>query len=197
MLARIKRETQPQQNAADEGRLEPLRATATLEHYTSYLARVYGFDAPVEAALGAMTELSRMVDLRWRSQVRLLKSDLAALGIIDPTVLPHAPVPSFTSVAEALGWMYVIEQSAAVHGQLRRHFLRTLPQQVASAGCYLIGGERAVGTRLSELGAVLDEYAHEPEIATMAIDAARAGFRCQRVWFNYTPPSALLARSGR
>ncbi len=197
MLARIKRETQPQQLAADEGRLEPLRTPASLAHYTGYLARVYGFEASVEAAFVVMTELARFVDLRRRSQVRLLKSDLAALGIIDPTVLPTASVPPFTSVAEALGWMYVVEQSAAACGELRSHFLPAIPHQVAAAGCYLLGGERAVGTRLAELGMAMDEHAAHPETATLIVDSARAGFRRQRMWFNHTPPSALLARQGR
>lgn len=188
MLSKIKRETQSQQAAADEGRLAPLRSTSTAPSYTSYLARVYGFEAPIETAFQASRELRNLVDLSWRSQVRLLKSDLAALGVVDATTLPTTPVPTFSTVMDALAWMYVVEQSAVLHGQLRRHFSRWLPQQLAGAGCYLLGGERAVGTRLSELGAALDRHAATPEIATKVVDTARAVFRRQRLWFGVSMP---------
>lgn len=46
MLARIKRETQGQQAAADADRLEPLGCSATVASYTSYLAHIYGVEAP-------------------------------------------------------------------------------------------------------------------------------------------------------
>ncbi len=197
MLGRIKQETQAQQAASDEGRLAPLRTTPTPANYASYLARVYGFVAPVEAAFATMTELTELLDLHWRSQVRLLKSDLCALGIIDATTLPVHPVSAFSSVAEALGWMYVVEHSAAVHGQLHRHFVRWLPEQIAAAGCYLLGGERAVGARLAELGAAMDKHAQRAEIATTIVDTARAGFRRQRLWFGHMPPTALLSRQRR
>ncbi len=197
MLGRIKRETQAQQNAADAGRLEPLRTPGTHAGYTSYLVRVYGFEAPIEAAFGAVRDLALLLDLRRRSQLRLLKSDLAALGVIDTSTLPVNAVPPLLSIADALGWMYVVEQSAAAHGQLRDHLERSIPHELHTAGCYLLGSERAVGTRLEELGAAMDEHARQPEIATTVVEAARAGFRRQRVWFNYTPPSALIARHGR
>jgi heme oxygenase len=197
MLAKLKRETQGQQVAADDGRLEPLRSTSTQASYTSYLARIYGFESPIETAFLASRELGKLVDLRWRSQVRLLKCDLAALGIIDATRLPVTPAPPFGSVTDAFGWMYVVEQSAVLHGQLRRHFARWLPQQVATAGCYLLGGERAVGKRLCELGTALDAYAASPDIATKIVDAARAGFRRQRLWFGQSLPPRVSSQVAR
>lgn len=188
MLARLKRETQPQRASADEGRLEPLRTTATADGYTAYLARVYGFEAPIEAAFLATRGLAEVMDLRWRTQIRLLRSDLAALGTVDASTLPARPVPRFASVTEALGWMYVVEQGAVLHGQLHRHFARWLPAQLATAGSYLIGGARAVGLRLNELGAALDAHATRPDIADRIVDAARAAFRRQGMWFGEAQP---------
>ncbi len=196
MLARIKRETQGQQAAADADRLEPLRFTATLTSYSSYLTQIYGFEAPIESAFLGTSELGQLADLRWRSQVRLLRSDLAALGIVDPTKLPTTLIPRFATLADAFGWMYVVEQSAVAHGQLHRHFSRWLPHPLVAAGCYLVGGERGVQKRLNELGVVLDSYATKPEIATKIVDAARIAFRRQRLWFGRGLPAQVSSSGG-
>lgn len=188
MLARLKRETQGLRASADEGRLEPLRTTATLADYVTYLSRVYGFEAPIEAAFAATSGLGQVIDLRWRPQIRLLKSDLMALGIVDPTRLPATPAPRFATATEALGWMYVVEQNALLHGQILRHFARSLPNQLATAACYLTGVQRLAGTRLDDLGVVLDAHATRPEIATKIVDAACTAFRRQRLWFLKSLP---------
>ncbi len=188
MIAKIKRETQSQQAAADDGRSKPLRSAPTLPSYTSYLARIYGFEAPVEHAARASYELGQLIDLGWRSQGRLLKSDLAALGILDATTLPATIVLPFASVAEAFGWLYVVEQGAVLHGELRRHFERWLPQPVAGAGCYLLGGERASETWLGELGTALDKYATTSQLEMQVVDAARVAFRRQLLWFGQRLP---------
>jgi heme oxygenase len=188
MLARLKRDTQAVRASADEGRLEPLRTTPTAASYATYLSRVYGFEAPLESAFAATRDLGQVVDLRWRPQIRLLKSDLAALGIVDTTRLPVTAVPRFGAVTEALGWMYVVEQNAALHSQLHRHFARWIPNELAGAGCYLLGVDRVSGTRLDDLGAILDAYATRPEIATKIVDAACTAFRRQRLWFLKSLP---------
>ncbi|MBA3460614.1 MAG: biliverdin-producing heme oxygenase [Deltaproteobacteria bacterium] len=188
MLARLKRETQALRASADEGRLEPLHTTATVASYATYLSRIYGFEAPIEAAFLGTRDLAHVVDLRWRPQVRLLKSDLMALGIVDPTRLPTTSVPRFATVAEALGWMYVSEQNTILHGQLHRHFARWIPDELVAAGCYLVGVERVAGTRLDDLGSILDLYATRPEIATKIVDAACTAFRRQRLWFLKSLP---------
>lgn len=64
----------------------------------------------------------------------------------------------------------------------------SLPHQITSAGCYLLGGERAVGTRLSTLGAALDRHAATPENATKLVGAARVAFRRQGLWFGHSLP---------
>jgi heme oxygenase len=183
MLARLKRETQGLRASADEGRLEPLRTTATRASYVSYLSRIFGFEAPIEAAFAATRDLGYLVDLRWRPNIRLLRADLTALGVVEPARLPATPMPRFATVTEALGWMYVVEQNVTLHGQLHRHFARWLPGELAAAGCYLSRGDR-----LDDLGAALDAHATRPEIATKIVDAACTAFRRQRLWFLKSLP---------
>jgi len=190
MLARLKRETETQRAPADEGRLEPLRTSATRSGYAAYLTRIYGFEAPIEAALRTTRDLGQLVDLRWRSYIRLLIEDLAALDVPVASV-PTTDVPRFASVTEALGWMYVIEQSAMLHGQLHRHFAHRLPKEVSTAGGYLLGGSRGLGTRLNDLGAALDVHATSVDLSSRIVAVSRLAFRKQRAWFNQSIPPGV------
>lgn len=188
MLARLKRETALLQTVADADRMAVIRA-ATRERYRDYLVRIFGFEAPVEATLVMTPGLDEVMDLRSRAHVRLLKADLRALGVANPSELPQCrPIYPFRTVAEALGWIYSIEHNALVHGQVLRHLERQLPREVAIAGAYLSGGERALGARLRELGEALDGFARDTDTIAQIVEAARKGFRRQHGWFAQAVP---------
>lgn len=81
-----------------------------------------------------------------------------------------------------------------LHGVLRRHLERRLPEQIARAGAYLAGNERAAGARIRELGAALDGLARSPGSVDRVIVAAHAAFRSQRHWFaEVVPPRVQVA----
>jgi heme oxygenase len=128
--------------------------------------------------------LEAVLDLRGRTGPRLLRSDLVALGVPDPGALERCTnVLPFRSPAEALGWLYVVERDAMLHGILLRHLEQRLGDPFARACAYLAGNERAAGVRMRELGRALDVVARAPKVAERVVDAACAAFRCQRAWF--------------
>src|SRR5438105_10937949 len=132
MLARLKRETELHHSAADADRSWPLTPALTTPGYRDYLTRVFGFEAPLEAAFATLRGLGGLIDLRSRTSIRALRADLAALGIPDPIAIPLCrSIPAFRIPAEALGWMYVVERNALLHGTIRRHLDRRLPHQLA------------------------------------------------------------------
>ncbi len=184
VLARLDRETRQRQASADNDRLLLMTSSATPELYRNFLVRVFGFEAAVETMLHMTPGLDDVVDLRSRAHVRLLKSDLAALAVTSVAHLPRCrSVVPFACHADALGWMYVVERNVLLHGVLRRHLASRLPEQLASAGAYLTGNERALGARLRELGEALDAIARAPGMADRVVAAAHAAFRSQRHWF--------------
>jgi heme oxygenase len=167
-----------------------MTSVVTTELYRNFLSRVFGFEAAVETALGMTPGLDEVVDLRSRVHLRLLKSDLTALGVSGTSQMPRCRgVLPFQSCTQALGWMYVIERNFLLHGILRRHLEMRLPAQLAIAGSYLAGNERAVGTRMRELGAVLDAVASPLWVADEVVAAAHTAFRCQHGWFAEAVPS--------
>lgn len=183
-LVRLDKETRVFHAAAHDERLSLMTSPSSLEAYRRFLARVYGFEAPVETAVQMTPRLGEVLDLRGRTGPRLLRSDLVALGVWDPGALDRCTsVAPFRGAPEALGWLYVLERDAMLHGILFRHLERRLGDAFTRACAYLAGNERAAGSRMRELGRALDVVASAPQVADRVVDAACAAFRCHRAWF--------------
>lgn len=186
MLARLDEETRAQQVDAD-GETELLfRADAQPAHYLLFLTRTYGFVAPLECALDATPDCDRMIGLRERAKARHIAADLLALGL-RPAALADMPlcltVPQFRGVAEALGWLYVVERQTLMHGMLRRHLATCLPRQAADATAFLAAYDGVSGQRWRDLGAVLDTVASPSyAIADRVIESAVAAYQCMHRW---------------
>ncbi len=188
MLARLKRETEPFHNSADADRLMAFAITTT-SAYRTFLARVYGFESPVEAAVAMTSELAPYLDVRGRTQIKLLRADLAALGVLDLAALPRCTkVSPFRSAAAAAGWLYVIERNTLAHGVIERQLRMRLPEPMKIAGTYLGAPERSVGARRRELGEAMDRIGKTTTVAAEIVEAARAAFRCQRAWYRTVVP---------
>jgi len=183
MLARLRRATREQATAADAIRMSFGLPTNRAE-YIDCLSRIYGFEAPIESTFAVTDGLTDIVDLRCRRRLRLLKFDLCGLGVANPGDLAVLRTPPrFRSTCEALGWMFVVDRSALLHGVLQRH-IGQLPRELARASSYFTNGGRGAGPRLEDLGIALDEVVQTPEMADQVIEAARLAFTEERSWFD-------------
>ncbi|MEO8698992.1 MAG: biliverdin-producing heme oxygenase [Kofleriaceae bacterium] len=154
-------------------------------HYQAMLVRTYGFEAPVESAL-AMSPLVEGIDLRERGKAGLLAGDLLTLGL-RPQQLAKVPlcprIDAFETIAEAIGWLYVVERRTLLNAVLVRDLTGHIPEVIERAGSYLHCYAGVAGARWRDLGLAFDR-AITPEIMTCAIKAAHHAFWCQRDWFH-------------
>src|SRR5690348_2296810 len=108
MLDRLDRETRAHHPDADSPWVSLLSTGLTRARYIDHLVAVYGFEAPLEAAL-ALTPRARPVwQLRRRSRAGRLVQDLLALGLTPSHIarLPQcASFALFRDACEALGWV--------------------------------------------------------------------------------------------
>ena len=185
MLARLSRETQQHHHVADHDRLAMLGAGADPTLYTAFLKRVYGFEAPFEAALLMTSGLDEWIDFRDRGQFRLLRADLQSLGVSDPTTLARcSAIPAFRQPAEALGWMYAVERNTLLRGVLDGHLRGRIPAIFKTAGSYLAGRQRSNGHRLRDLGTAMDRLAKDSTVADRIVAAAKSAFCAQHAWYE-------------
>jgi heme oxygenase (biliverdin-IX-beta and delta-forming) len=181
---------------ADAPWLDLMGPGRRLTTYMNRLVRAYGFEAPVEAALAYTPHVASLVDLRARARAGLIAQDLLALGIAPHqlTTLDECPITPFSSVAEALGWLYVNERSTLIHDVVRRRVLFHHPELAKSTN-YLGAYHGHAGARWQELGAILDRVARTERIAEQIIESAQDAFVAQIGWHRYdvTPPAGAAA----
>ncbi len=153
--------------------------------YRTYLARVYGFLAPLEAALAMAPDIEQIIDVRGRAKAALVAHDLLALGLTMTEVneLPQClSIPTFRGPAAALGWMYVAERPLLASAVIRGHLSTYLPNEMAAASAYLMCYAGQVGGMWRGLGEAIDRVASTSVIADRIIVAAHDAFRAQHRW---------------
>jgi heme oxygenase len=185
MLRRLDYLTHQHHAASDAERIALLRPSATRALYGEYLTKLYGFEQPIESATSTLARSLACA----RPRARMLRADLLALG---RARVPLAPRPQPRTVAEALGWCYVVERGRLLHGVLHRHLSVVLPEEIEIAGSYLASHAGGAGVRWHELGEVLDRVATTPAIVERVVVAAHSAFRRQRLWFHQ---AALASRA--
>jgi heme oxygenase len=185
-LLRIELETAAYHRDADDAWLQLLTPFLTRAGYAAQLARAYAFEAPVESAVAYTPHVTSLVGMRARS--RRLAHDLFALDHPSGRLTPRLIAP-FPSVAEALGWLYVVERTARLHEMVLRNVRARLPGAPTE---YLQDNDAAA--RWDELGQVVDRVARTPRVADRILHAAHDGFRCLLDWYVATADDQPLRR---
>lgn len=185
LLRRLSVETQRHHAQADADRWE-LVAPATLPSYRRYLCTVYGFEARLETAL-AFTPGLEIRFLQPRLKAGRIAADLLALGLDAPEsalLARRFSIAPFRCVAEAMGWVYVVERNTLHLDDVRAHLVKQIPRELARGSAYLTFYDGAAAVRWRELGARLDRIGAVPHAADQVVEAAHAAFGYQRQWFR-------------
>ncbi len=187
MLARLQAETIAHHAPIESLLFDPLERPC-LSSYRHFLARMYGFDAPLGTRLLSTPGLpADLVIPRIRSS--WIAADLLALDLTRVEarmlVMRH-DVPAFDTGAEALGWLYAWERLVLRHDLIRARLKAMMPSVLDVAGQYL--ASTAYGTRHAwvELGALIDRAAYCENVAGRIVQAAQAAFVSQRQWLEAT-----------
>ncbi len=169
---------------ADAPWLDLMVPSVAKSQYVKHLIKVYGFEAPLEAAFRYTPGLTSLVDLRAHTRSGLLAQDLLRLGMTASRIadLPQRFM-TFASASEALGWMYVIERATLLHGGVRRYLAQRI-HDASAASSYLSAYDGLAGARWSDFGGALDTIVHSPAITRQIIRAANQGFYALRSWFH-------------
>jgi heme oxygenase len=174
----------------DESWLELMRPTIDRADYLAHLVRTYGFVGPFESACKYTPELDRHIELAMFSRAGLVARDILELGVTPQQVasIETAAITPFKDVAEALGWLYVVERATLLQDGIRRHLVVHLPE-VSAACSYLSAFDGRVGDHWTRFGVTLDRVAEKSGLENEVIDAAHHAF--QRVLDWYRSPRGL------
>ena len=126
IMQRLKEETRHYHThlEANPRSVAVLSESVSAASYLDLLQHFYGFYAPLEQQLARLQWLHIGFNYDARRKLPGLEADLRFLGV-DRATLPLCPnVPSITSLAQAVGTLYVIE-GATLGGQIIRRHLQS------------------------------------------------------------------------
>ncbi|HWU87001.1 MAG TPA: hypothetical protein VN253_06990 [Kofleriaceae bacterium] len=156
--------------------------TLTPATYMHQLVRVYGFEAPLEAALAYTPDLPLELDVRGRARSGFIVRDLLALGISAAAIaeLPQGMIAPFHGAGEALGWLYVAERCALAHDGIRLDIVGRFPR-LEGATSYLGSAEEA---RWISFVIALERFARTRALQQQVASGACEGFRHAVGWLH-------------
>ncbi|NVB85017.1 MAG: biliverdin-producing heme oxygenase [Kofleriaceae bacterium] len=193
LLVRLNLATRQYHADVDEPWLALLRPSVGIADYVATLIRTYGLVAPFESACKYTPGLLELLDFRQHMRAGLIAQDLLALGVTPLQVATIETCPTisiFPTVANALGWLYVMERSTLLHDGIRRHLQRDL-WQLDRACAYLRACGAHVGDRWAAFGRLLDRVGRDPTTANEIVHASRDAFGICGRW------SRLQAKQAR
>ena len=189
-LALLDRETRAFHAEADHGWNRLLYSSdTTREDYIHQLTVTYGFESSFEAACSYTPGVAQVIDLRGRSRSGLIAHDLLTLGCAtdDVKTIRRYSLASFQDAAEALAWMYVVERSTLIHGDVLEE-LTSRFVDLAHATTYLSAYEGIESKRRAELGIALDHLCVSDKVRKCVINAAHTGFHALIEWQRTSNP---------
>ncbi len=171
-----------------------LLSATTAEEYQRYLARTYGFIAPLERCLLDTAGLDPYLDDRRLRKHLLIEHDLQALGLraLELQSIPQCMwIPWFDNPFSALGWAYIIERMTLDHPNLFRHIATTLPGEAAFAASFLKAYAGTTHEMWQSFASGIELASAEPGNYELVLDGARAGYRYFKRWRNTIDGKAL------
>ncbi len=192
LLTRLTLETTAHHAHVDEALHGPLEFP-TVPAYRQYLCTLYGFQAPLEAAV-VLTPGMDLDFMQGRLKAGRIASDVLAIGLTAKefrVLARRHTIPAFRSVPEALGWLYVSERMTLQHETLRHRLANELSIVVELGGSFLAAYHGVAGERWRELGELLDQVAWSADIGDRVVAAANEAFRWLAGWIAEHAPSAI------
>lgn len=158
----------------------------TLPRYREALGLIYGFEAPLEAALAYTPGLSTILDPPRRSG--LIVRDLLALELRpgEIAVLPQCGIAPFASPAIALGWLYVYERFRLQHPIVCARVLEQLPD-ARGASEYFCTDEVEAGRRWDQFTSALERFPTSDADRKIIVEAAIDAFTKAAEWYRDEP----------
>ena len=178
--ARLRAATDPAHRALEAG-LDWQARVATRTGYRDLLARLYGFHATWEPAIGA--QLADDAFLAPRRRLALIAADLDHLGLGPAAVaaLPRSEPVRLDGPAGAIGALYVLEGSTLGGQLIGRHIAGLHDFGETGLTYYRAHGPRT-GSMWAAFRTRLEDFADDPDAEAVLSAAAVTTFTAMRDW---------------
>jgi heme oxygenase len=183
-LLRLREDTAALHQEA-ERHVRILDADATDAVYARYLARLYGFHAPMEDVFARDRSLAAAgFDAAGRRKRGLLADDLAALGVRADRLPLCSALPAFAAPGAIVGAAYVIEGSTLGGAFVLARMRGALAHLIGRATSFLAGYGADTGPRWKAFAALAERLLADDDARAAAAAGARATFASLIEWLD-------------
>lgn len=188
---RLRQETAESHQNLENNRLSKaiLTPSVSIADYQAYLAALFGVTVACEDQI--FPSISHIItDLRDRYKSRLIIDDLLATGFSEAEI-DALPVYrfEFSSVAEALGIMYVLEGSTLGGKILYRHVHEVLGLTPENGASYFWGYGAQTGNLWKSFISSLTQFVDEHDERDAVIASAKKTFTIIDNWLGQSGPA--------
>lgn len=160
--------------------------TLTINEYSHYLQKWYGYLQPLEDEISRRQEWKEWsFDFESRRKLPLLKQDLLALGLTIEDV-DNLPIctnrPELSSFAEVLGCMYVLEGSTMGGQYIVKKLKLIFPQHMQHNGLFLNSYGSELRSKWAEFAELVQAYSSKQPSHKAILLTAKRTFECFDEW---------------
>jgi heme oxygenase len=188
-LSRLALETAQSHAWIDEAMLGPLDFPTTTG-YRRFLCMLYGFQAPLEAALAATPGMD-FEFLAPRCKTSRIAGDLLSLGLTrheHHLLARRQSIGPFENVAQAYGFMYATERLMLPVEALRVRLENEMPVVTGLASQFLYAYSNTAELRWRQFGSVLDRAARTFDVEQI-VASAKLGIESLQGWLTQHVPA--------
>lgn len=180
--ALLKQATAPRHASTEKALIKHIKGIRNAQDYASLLYCMYGYFAPMEAHIEALS-VTLIPDTQQRRKASRIPEDLQALGFPAPQHIA-AKLPVLHSTAEALACQYVLEGSTLGGAVIKKMISGQCPAIPETAFSFFSGyGEHNRDMWLSFLNSFNAAITTDTD-TRLAIDAANACFTGLEEWID-------------
>ncbi|WP_138754298.1 biliverdin-producing heme oxygenase [Paenibacillus sinopodophylli] len=191
-MTRLREETAPNHDQIESNPYAKaiMNQTLSQEEYTLYLEKFYGFIKPAERIIAQLSGWGEFKSsLGERAKAPLLERDLLVLGKSAEQIneLPECSgLPELTTVAQAFGYMYVIEGSTMGGQIITKQVRKFLPlaEQENKGTEYFNAYGTETRAKWAEFRGVIEQSVASEEAAQQVIDSAKDTFNTLEAWLK-------------
>lgn len=185
IMERLKEETRTAHEQLEALTLPLIEAAVDEVQYARLLRIFYGFFQPLEQRIHALVDDRLVPDIGERRQSTALLDDLRTIREEDQDLRQAPPMPFISTVAAAMGALYVLEGSTLGGRVISRMLTRQLDRQPEDGITFFNGYGKDTGEKWTTFTSSLNDYANRhPEETNTIVAAANETFTAFRHWIE-------------
>lgn len=177
IMERLKEETKTAHQQLEKATVPFIRSATDNEQYEVLLRLFFGYFRPMEEKIQGMVPISLLADIGERRQTVALLNDLKNIGAPTENIPQATNLPEISTIAKAIGAMYVLEGSTLGGRFITQMLMKSLNHHSSEYISFFSGYGESTSDKWKHFTQMVNQYAEKfPDHHQEIIDSASQTF---------------------